>query len=205
MTLENGMFYRIFKIETKHYFTSMQFYLRPKLFSKHSYAKIIFLQNLLCTHYTNNFTLIYLISRIIMDEFPTMAPIIYTPTVGWACQNYSHLYRCYIQYFNQIKMLVNADENFTNLSIQVETCIMLINKTKLFLGVLVECSSLQMMQEKWLRWFTTGNTTRSMQSLFPMEAGKSYFCIYQIFVSRCLFRIEKLLYTDCTDLGTLVH
>jgi len=37
-----------------------------------------------------NETLFY---KLIMDEFTTMAPIIYTPTVGWACQHYSHLYR----------------------------------------------------------------------------------------------------------------
>ena len=28
-----------------------------------------------------------------MDEFKDMAPIIYTPTVGWACSHFSHLYR----------------------------------------------------------------------------------------------------------------
>ena len=26
-----------------------------------------------------------------MDNFMEMAPIIYTPTVGWACANYSNL------------------------------------------------------------------------------------------------------------------
>jgi malic enzyme len=29
--------------------------------------------------------------RLIMDNFLRMAPIIYTPTVGWACMNYSDL------------------------------------------------------------------------------------------------------------------
>ena len=28
-----------------------------------------------------------------MDNFYAMAPIIYTPTVGWACSHFSHLYR----------------------------------------------------------------------------------------------------------------
>ena len=28
-----------------------------------------------------------------MDNFYEMAPIIYTPTVGWACSHFSHLYR----------------------------------------------------------------------------------------------------------------
>ena len=31
--------------------------------------------------------------RILMDNFEDMAPIIYTPTVGWACSHFSHLYR----------------------------------------------------------------------------------------------------------------
>ena len=31
--------------------------------------------------------------RLLMDNFYEMAPIIYTPTVGWACSHYSHLYR----------------------------------------------------------------------------------------------------------------
>ena len=31
--------------------------------------------------------------RILMDNFDEMAPIIYTPTVGWACSHFSHLYR----------------------------------------------------------------------------------------------------------------
>jgi len=37
-----------------------------------------------------NETLFY---KILSDEFKEMAPIIYTPTVGWACTNFSHLYR----------------------------------------------------------------------------------------------------------------
>jgi len=37
-----------------------------------------------------NETLFY---KILMDEFKDMAPIIYTPTVGWACSHFSHLYR----------------------------------------------------------------------------------------------------------------
>ena len=32
-------------------------------------------------------------SRLLMDNFYAMAPIIYTPTVGWACSHFSHLYR----------------------------------------------------------------------------------------------------------------
>lgn len=37
-----------------------------------------------------NETLFY---RLLMDNFSEMAPIIYTPTVGWACSHFSHLYR----------------------------------------------------------------------------------------------------------------
>jgi len=37
-----------------------------------------------------NETLFY---RLLMDNFLDMAPIIYTPTVGWACSHFSHLYR----------------------------------------------------------------------------------------------------------------
>ena len=37
-----------------------------------------------------NQTLYY---RLLMDHFPIMSPIIYTPTVGWACSHFSHLYR----------------------------------------------------------------------------------------------------------------
>jgi len=37
-----------------------------------------------------NETLFY---KILMDEFERMAPIIYTPTVGWACSHFSHLFR----------------------------------------------------------------------------------------------------------------
>merc|ERR1719412_717720 len=37
-----------------------------------------------------NETLFY---RLLMDNFLEMAPIIYTPTVGWACSHFSHLYR----------------------------------------------------------------------------------------------------------------
>ena len=33
------------------------------------------------------------LSRLLMDNFYAMAPIIYTPTVGWACSHFSHLYR----------------------------------------------------------------------------------------------------------------
>ena len=34
-----------------------------------------------------------MVVRLLMDNFYEMAPIIYTPTVGWACSHYSHLYR----------------------------------------------------------------------------------------------------------------
>ncbi|XP_023345940.1 NAD-dependent malic enzyme 62 kDa isoform, mitochondrial [Eurytemora carolleeae] len=37
-----------------------------------------------------NETLFY---SILMENFQEMAPIIYTPTVAWACKNFSHLYR----------------------------------------------------------------------------------------------------------------
>ena len=37
-----------------------------------------------------NETLFY---RILMSNFDKMAPIIYTPTVGWACSHFSHLFR----------------------------------------------------------------------------------------------------------------
>jgi len=37
-----------------------------------------------------NETLFY---KMLMDNFLEMAPIIYTPTVGWACSHFSHLYR----------------------------------------------------------------------------------------------------------------
>jgi len=37
-----------------------------------------------------NETLFY---RLLMDNFTEMAPIIYTPTVGWACSHFSSLYR----------------------------------------------------------------------------------------------------------------
>ena len=31
--------------------------------------------------------------RLIMDNFDEMNRIIYTPTVGWACSHWSHLFR----------------------------------------------------------------------------------------------------------------
>lgn len=37
-----------------------------------------------------NETLFY---KVLLDNFSEMAPIVYTPTVGWACLNYHKLYR----------------------------------------------------------------------------------------------------------------
>ena len=37
-----------------------------------------------------NETLFY---RLLMDNFREMSPIIYTPTVGWACSHFSYMYR----------------------------------------------------------------------------------------------------------------
>lgn len=37
-----------------------------------------------------NETLFY---KVLLDNFTEMAPIVYTPTVGWACLNYHKLYR----------------------------------------------------------------------------------------------------------------
>ena len=51
-----------------------------------------------------NFTDKFL-DRLLMDNFTEMAPIIYTPTVGWACSHFSHLYRLsFTTSFRQIKM-----------------------------------------------------------------------------------------------------
>lgn len=46
--------------------------------------------NVLQGVHDRNQTLYY---RLLMDHFPRMSPIIYTPTVGWACSHFSHLYR----------------------------------------------------------------------------------------------------------------
>lgn len=37
-----------------------------------------------------NETLFY---KVLLDNFTQMAPIVYTPTVGWACLNYHKLFR----------------------------------------------------------------------------------------------------------------
>jgi malic enzyme len=37
-----------------------------------------------------NETLFY---RVLLEHFVDMAPIVYTPTVGWVCLNYHKLYR----------------------------------------------------------------------------------------------------------------
>ena len=36
-----------------------------------------------------NETLFY---KVLLDNFEAMAPIVYTPTVGWVCTNYHKLY-----------------------------------------------------------------------------------------------------------------
>lgn len=33
------------------------------------------------------------LTRILLENFTEMAPIVYTPTVGWACLNYHLLFR----------------------------------------------------------------------------------------------------------------
>jgi len=46
--------------------------------------------NVLQGLHDRNQTLYY---RLLMEHFGRMSPIIYTPTVGWACSHFSHLYR----------------------------------------------------------------------------------------------------------------
>lgn len=37
-----------------------------------------------------NETLFY---KVLLERFTELAPIIYTPTVGWVCTNFHHIYR----------------------------------------------------------------------------------------------------------------
>ena len=76
-----------------------------------------------------------------------MAPIIYTPTVGWACSHFSHLYRSKIVHLPTLKK--------NNKRSQTSKCIYSSPPDDH-----VECTSAGRTGERWPAWSTTGRVTR---------------------------------------------
>ena len=90
-----------------------------------------------------NETLFY---KMLMENFVEMAPIIYTPTVGWACSNFSHLYRSVESQHRHTWFLAVA-------------------------GGRGECSFHPRTAARWPAWSTTGTRTTWMLSSSRTDQG----------------------------------
>ena len=88
-------------------------------------------------------------SLVITFPCTQMAPIIYTPTVGWACSHFSHLYRSKIVHFRTLKK--------NNKRSQTSKCIYSSPPDDH-----VECTSAGRTGERWPAWSTIGRVTRLM-------------------------------------------
>ena len=119
--------------------------------------------------------IIYQCSFPLVIKFPCtqMAPIIYTPTVGWACSHFSHLYRSKIVHFPRMqlvkrtirpkisKIVPNTDfvqfKKNNNKRSQTTKCIYSSPPDDH-----VECTSAGRTGERWPAWSTIGRVTRLM-------------------------------------------